>query len=343
MDSYLVNGNGSSKLTSGIKELIQGATQYIKACNFLFQDKEIIDLLRNACERGVAVFIISNIRFDDYNENEEQNGEQFNTTLPNLNALKEIGCHIHLLTELHAKFIITDGTQGILMSANFASNSLSKNTETGILVFGSEFDDMEYVFEKLYLSSDVTDIDKTDEKNVLLKKTKPLHLDKENHLSSSMRFTIASEHEDNNLYHSKVNSIYNSILSIINKSNKYLYIVTWHFQNLNQLPEFKEAIKNAIKREVRITLYSNLYGKGSSSYEYAVKEVAYLEKLGCNNLGDDNNHSKCVISESSGIIFTANIDGKHGMKYGFEVGCIFSREQLTMAYEHINKLINNRR
>lgn len=59
--------------------------------------------------------------------------------------------------------------QGILMSANFSANSLDKNTETGIPIFGAELSDMEYVFEKLYLSSDITDIDKTSERNVLLK------------------------------------------------------------------------------------------------------------------------------------------------------------------------------
>ena len=61
MDSYLINGNNSMMLTHSIKELIKRSTKYIKACNFLFQDKEIIELLQQACDRGVAVFIISNV------------------------------------------------------------------------------------------------------------------------------------------------------------------------------------------------------------------------------------------------------------------------------------------
>ena len=127
MDSYLINGNNSMMLTHSIKELIKRSTKYIKACNFLFQDKEIIELLQQACDRGVAVFIISNIRLSEYSEDDEKKEESTNTTLPNLNALKEIGCHVHLLTELHAKFVICDGMQGILMSANFSANSLDKN------------------------------------------------------------------------------------------------------------------------------------------------------------------------------------------------------------------------
>ncbi len=339
MDSYLINGNNSMMLTHSIKELIKRSTKYIKACNFLFQDKEIIELLQQACDRGVAVFIISNIRLSEYSEDDEKKEESTNTTLPNLNALKEIGCHVHLLTELHAKFVICDGMQGILMSANFSANSLDKNTETGIPIFGAELSDLEYVFEKLYLSSDITDIDKTSERNVLLKKTRPLKLDKDNHLSSNMRFTIASEHKDNNLYNCRIISIYNTIVGIINKAQKYVYIVTWHFKNLEQLPEFKEAIEKAIKRGVNVVIYSNYYGKGSLSLNASRKAIDELKHMGCRNYGDDNNHSKCVISENDGILFTANIDGKSGMHNGFEAGCKLSREQISLAYQHINKLI----
>lgn len=340
MDSYLINGNNSMMLTQGIKELIRSSKKYIKACNFLFQDKEVIELLQQASSRGVAIFIISNIRLSDYIEDDETKEESTNTTLPNLNALKEIGCHVHLLTELHAKFIIGDGVQGILMSANFSANSLDRNTETGIPIFNSELSDMEYVFEKLYLSSDITDIDKTSERNILLKKTRPLKFDKDNHLGSNMRFTIASDRKDNNLYNCHVISIYNAIIGIINKAQKYVYIVTWHFKNLERLPEFKEAIDKAVKRGVNVVLYSNYYGRGSLSLNASRKAIEDLKHLGCQSYGDDNNHSKCVISEKDGILFTANIDGKSGMRNGFEAGCKLNREQIGLAYQHIIKLID---
>ena len=311
MDSYLINGNNSMMLTHSIKELIKRSTKYIKACNFLFQDKEIIELLQQACDRGVAVFIISNIRLSEYSEDDEKKEESTNTTLPNLNALKEIGCHVHLLTELHAKFVICDGMQGILMSAN---RTLDELVDLNIS------DDTLSYEERMFL-------------------TKFKKLDKDNHLSSNMRFTIASEHKDNNLYNCRIISIYNTIVGIINKAQKYVYIVTWHFKNLEQLPELKEAIEKAIKREVNVVIYSNYYGKGSLSLNASRKAIDELKHMGCRNYGDDNNHSKCVISENDGILFTANIDGKSGMHNGFEAGCKLSREQISLAYQHINKLI----
>lgn len=45
-----------------------------------------------------------------------------------------------------------------------------------------------------------------------------------------------------------MHSIYDEILGIINKANEYVYIVSWHFKALNLLPEFTEAIKQAVDR-----------------------------------------------------------------------------------------------
>ncbi len=342
-NNYLINGNGNTFLTDGIKKIIKEANSYIKACNFLFQDTEIINLLKEACNRGVAIFVISNIQFEGYLEDEETKSKRRNdnTTLPNLSNLKSMGCHVHLLTELHAKFIISDGKEGIVMSANFASNSIRNNTETGVYVYDNELNDLEYIFEKLYLSSDVTDIDKDDKHNVFSKKTRAVKIDTVSFLKSRIRFTIASQRKDNNLTECHITSIYDTILNIIQNAEKYVYIVTWHFKMLNKLPGFIEAIKQALKKGVKITLYSNMYGRGSNSLESSLTEIKILEKMGCKVNGDNNNHSKCVLSEKDGIIFTANIDGFTGLLSGFEAGCILSEEERKASVRHIHSLINN--
>lgn len=63
--------------------------------------------------------------------------------------------------------------------------------------------------------------------------------------------------------------------------------------------------------------------------------------MGCLSFGDDKNHSKCVLSESKGIIFTANIDAVNGMKNGFEVGCVMNQEQRINAEQHIINIIKD--
>ena len=53
------------------------------------------------------------------------------------------------------------------------------------------------------------------------------------------------------------------------------------------------------------------------------------------------NHSKCVLSEKQGIIFTANIDGKNGLLSGFEIGCILNDEQREQAKNRINQILKD--
>lgn len=53
------------------------------------------------------------------------------------------------------------------------------------------------------------------------------------------------------------------------------------------------------------------------------------------------NHAKCIISESKGIMFTANIDGKKGLLTGFELGCVLTEDQREKAYNRINQIIEN--
>lgn len=342
MSSYLINGNGKQELSFAIKQVIRHAKKYIKACNFLFQDKDIIQLLKQATQRGVAVFIISNIRLNDYREGDDENSQD--STLPNLNDLKDLGCHVHLLKELHAKFIIgdggePDGEEGIIMSANFSSNSIGKNTETGVFVYEDDLEELEYIFEKLYLSSDVTDISRSGDRNTLSKSYKAPEIDLNKYASSDVRFTIASKEIDNNLKGFHIHTIYDSVLNIIKTAQQHLFLVSWHFNSLNNLPGFLTAIKDARDRGVNVYVYSNMMG-ASKSLNSSKKEIRILSDMGCKVFGDNNNHSKCVLNEKEGILFTANIDGYRGMLNGFEVGCMFTKMQRSAAYSHIMSLIS---
>ena len=53
------------------------------------------------------------------------------------------------------------------------------------------------------------------------------------------------------------------------------------------------------------------------------------------------NHSKCVLSENQGVIFSANIDGKNGLLSGFEIGCILTEEQREQANNRINQILKD--
>ena len=340
MEKYLINGNKSFEITRKVKELIQSSRSHLKAANFLFEDAEIIDDLKEALDRNVAVFIISNLKGADNSSKKNES----NMNIPYLKELEKLGAHCRMLEDLHAKFIISDSEQALLMSANFSSNSLGKNTETGIEMRNQELRELEYTFDKLFLNSDIKHLSEQKGKNEVDRQRKPIDKHVFAGLSSRLRLTVAANkkyNKESNLVYCNEKGIYESILAIIKAAKEYLYIVTWHFNSLERLPEFNDVIKAAINRGVNVYLYSNDKGQ-VGSLEASVIAIQQLEKMGCKSYGDDNNHSKCVLSEKEGIIFTANIDGNSGLKSGFEVGCILTETQRQMAENHIQELIKNK-
>ena len=349
MSTYFVNGEGKTELTSRVMDLISGAKSYIKTGNFLFQDGSIIDALMEAMSRGVALFVISNLRDPDEiagkrrssTEEEEIDGDMH---MPYLNDLRRRGAHCHFLDELHAKFIIVDGKDALLMSANYARNSLDRNIETGILLNADEAKDLEYVFDRLYTNADIQNFEYNKDKKRIRRSTNLIPEDAFDCVGSKLRLTISSpdvngRRSKTNLAKCKVTTIYDSIVRIIDKAKDFVFIVTWHFRRLDLLPEFVKAVKDALERGVKVYLYSNAYGE-SLSLKESLLSIAQLEAMGCENHGDDNNHSKCVVNEEEGIIFTANIDGVHGMTTGFEVGCMLDKEQHLDVLNHVISLVN---
>ena len=115
-------------LTEKIISLIQGAKKYLKTGNFFFRDETIQKELLNAAGRGVAVFVLSNLTG---NENRgamiTDIRAETDPHITNLHSLEKEGVHVHLCRDLHAKFLIADGNNGLIMSANYTPDSLHGN------------------------------------------------------------------------------------------------------------------------------------------------------------------------------------------------------------------------
>lgn len=344
MNSFFYNNGAQNSLTEAIVSMIDASESYIKTGNFLFQDPMINHAIIDALERGVAVFILSNISDpDDPRKQEQEDGGHVDTHQTNLKILRRYGAHCRGLDDLHAKFIICDGKQGLLMSANYSPNSIARNIETGIRLGDNEICDLEYTFDILYMNSDVQGLSGGSGRTQI-SRTRSL-VDKNAFSAcgrdSDIRLTIASSNKKHgkgtNLRECRVYSIYDSILDVISNARERLDIVTWHFKALDKLPEFTNAIRAAIDRGVRVRLYSNCK-QPHPGLSMSMSCIGELERMGCSNFGDDCNHSKCVISESEGIIFTANIDGNHGLRNGFEVGCMLNNEAVEEMRTFVESL-----
>lgn len=346
MNKFYVNDESDNVLTQAVINVIRNAKQYIKTGNFLIQDNDFVKEVEAALTRGVAVFIISNLKGEEQKPTSRQKQEvKVDTHISNLEKLKADGAHCRFLDSLHAKFIIADGNEGILMSANYSPNSMQGNIETGVSLVQDEIDDLEHTFDVLYMNSDIQEFGRGERKRQVTRSYSPVNPDSfsTEAMPSNIRLTVAppasskKNRYSNNLKDCHVTTIYRSILEIIRNASEYIYIVTWHFNYLEGLPEFTEAIKNAIHEGVKVYIYSN-DKQENKSVENSRNAIQSLVEMGCVSKGDGINHSKSVITENDGILFTANIDGKSGLTTGFEVGCVLEGEALEEARKYVQSL-----
>lgn len=352
MGRYYINDGKRKQLTESILEMIRTAKSYIKISSFVMEDQMVVDELRHVAYSGkVAVFVISNRnkredeeyistkeKKDKVDKKDNVDAEGIHAHRMFLQRMYYSGVHVRLLDNLHAKFIIADGQKGVLMSANIASNSLNKNVETGISVEGDDLKSLELVFDTMYNYADIVQFVQSDRSDVVKMSVKKLPNQIFEGIKGNIRLTAVS-HNQTNLSECKQTSIYDSIIKIIDDAESFIYIVAWVFKDKRgALSKLKYAIDSAVKRGVKVALLYN--DKGNTANKEIQQNYIYeMGRIGCDAYPVTNNHSKCVLSDKTGMLFTANIDGNNGLLEGFEVGCMMDEEQHQQAVKHIEELI----
>lgn len=335
------NSQRNSELTDRIYELINKAERYIKTGNFIFQDPGLNDALIQAAEKGIAIFVISNLRGDEERgKYEKKVSSEIDPHIPHLHELSRKGAHVHLSNDLHAKFLIVDGKEGLIMSSNYTYNSLYINPENGVDIAGAELIDLEKLFDVLFTYQDIVLCDEGN-KYRYLETNIPIDSDLLKDIGEKSKLIFTAKSEKNNLRNCSYTSIYTKIVEVINAAQEYLIIVSWSYKKVEKLHELVKAIKAAQNRRVILRLlYSDKMSSESlDRTEKELQKIVGKDKFNtcCKILPE--NHSKCVLSEKEGLLFTANIDGKSGLLSGFEIGCILSEEQREQAYNHIKKIL----
>lgn len=342
VEKLYFNDAKSSELTDRIFQLIRGAQKYIKTGNFFFKDRQIQKELLDAARRGVAIFVLSNLTGNEGFIRTTK--EEADPHIPHLHELERHGAHVCLCKELHAKFLISDGEMGLIMSANYTPDSLYGNPENGVDVVGKELEDLELIFDTMYLNPDTI---LRGEGNSYIykdrnKKVNPVKFDRIG-TSSRLRMTASSDTKDNyktNLSECHNHSIYSTILRIIKESNNAIILASWSYNQVRNLPELKIELQNAINRGVKVSLFYGTQGIGDRK-EKTIKNA--IELIGAENKSSISpftaNHAKCIISEKEGFLFTANIDGNKGLLKGFELGCILTETQRNYSINRISQIL----
>jgi len=324
VDDFLITDK-RKQLKSYIISKIRVVRESIKLCSFILTDEEIVNELISAIsKRNIAVFVLTQLDDSKFNTSflSEEELEEISNTSGNIHlgfikSLYEAGAHVRAAENLHAKYIVFDREEAFITSANITTDSLNKNTELGFVCRQrSTVCDFDSLFDLIFQHGTQY------EKFIKTGKGKQWVVKTDNDIrrewfpiteSSSLKFTFDKIE----------NSIYSEIIRIIEESKTEILLSTYSIVYLESLPEFTTAIKDAIARNVTIKIFCRAMNHRPDH----LKCVKELDSMGCQIFGDVLNHAKGVINEKEGLIFTANIDGKHGLKDGFEVGYNLNEEE----------------
>lgn len=321
-------------LKNEIIKIISEAQSVLKICSFILTDREIFDLILNRTKEGkIAVFVLTqldplklaNISFVTEEESKEQS---HSIHLAYIKTLYDHGAHVRASTTAHAKFIITDRKVGFVMSANLTTPSLTYNTESGIYVGSTCVEKLDNLFDLIYQKG-------TAYKQYIsiAGKNKQMIVQNESIIkpewlpvidSCSLRFT----------YEQYSHNLKTEIIRIINSANEFLLVSTYSIVALNNLSDIKEAIIQGIKKGIKVKVFC----RGMNYRQDHLKACEEFATIGCEMFGDVYNHSKGILNEKEGLIFTANIDGNHGLINGFEIGSLLNGNQhaeMVRFHEHL--------
>lgn len=346
MEQHLfLNTYDSFPLTEHIMDMMRSAKKYIKTGNFMFREPDMKQEILNALNRGVVVFILSNLGEDaerllGYNHFSKK---EYDNHLPNLNDFAEQGAHVRCMGELHAKFLVVDGERSMVMSSNYTKDSLHGNPECGVDLDAENTNCLERIFDTLFVHAD-DKIEGRDKAGYRFSKVESFVNPNvfTEVLKCEIKMTLAAirqkdgEIQDTNFCNCKIMEIYESISDMIKKAEEFIYLIAYSFKSLGKLPEIRSALIDAAKRGVSVYL---IYNSGNSGSQEEIKKMRAISH-GINGLGVPKNHAKLLLTDKDAMLFTANIDGEAGLLSGFELGVFLDDSLWDEAKEVINTIVN---
>lgn len=330
---------GNFALKNEILKIISEAKTVLKICSFIITDKEIFNaILTKAKETPIAIFLLTqldpaklenSLSLVDFITEEELKENPSRTHLKFIKQLYDNGIHVRASLSAHSKFIVCDRKKGFIMSANFTTPSLTFNTESGTYLDEISSIELDRLFDVIFLQGTTYKQfvgTRKKGKMLVVQSEVIINSDLLPHPSkSNLRFTCESYS----------NNLMNEIVSVINTAKEYIYLSTYSAVGLKDLSVLINAIKNAIARDVNISIFC----RGMNYRNDHLQGISELHEIGCNVYADVFNHSKGVINENEGLIFTANIDGNHGLTNGFEIGYILNEIQRVEFLDFHKRLI----
>jgi hypothetical protein len=298
--------------------MIDNAKEKIFLCNWMLSYSKVEDSLARAASRlNGRVHVLTTLETSVYSRYTDDD-EALND-LGRLQKLAAEGVYIRLHPEAHAKFMIVD-REVLVTSANIRDTSLEKNIETGVLISNPKIvADFRSIFSYLWLQEAKQHIRPSRADPRLGNAWKSDQSEPPN-FDGGACWTLSNRRM----------SLAKQIIATIKSAKESLRISTYAFSSLetgigNQiLNSIIEADERGVQTTILYHATSTAIGRPPREHEsYGFRAIARCKNV--RMVGHPRLHAKHVIADGErGLMFTANLDGLHGLNSGIEVGVMLS-------------------
>lgn len=298
-----------------VLSLIDNAKDKICLASFLISDRELVDALLKATQRGIDIYLLTASEAKLESEPAEDNEFEKKTVEEHKILLDKLAGKVLVRTahHLHTKFVITDPNgehpQGFILTSNLTTEALTRNQEIGVKISGNEVKDLFQQFCTGFWNESERELLETGKLSVVSETMKGYV--PESFTSSRICCTT-----------SKMNTIQESIVKLINDSQGELWACAFGFQQENKV---MEALVAASKKGRKVTTLARPRPHIGSR-----DALLSIVQQGGNVYGLDWLHAKCVVASVNGkyaaVVMTANIEDR-GMDKGFETGIMLDEKE----------------
>lgn len=314
-------------------EMISGAQSSIFLCNWMFGHPTIERSLVEAADRlDGRVHVLTTLETSVHSRHTDDD-EALND-LSRLQDLAGNGVYIRLHPEAHAKFLIADD-EVLVTSANIRETSLEQNIETGMRLKDADtVKSFHAFFSHLWLHEAKQHI-RPSKKDPRLGNPWSHPPQPPPEATAKAVWTLGNRRM----------SLAKAIIEIIKLAKSTLRVSTYGLSNAEAGigKQVIDELITATERGVEITIlyHATEIATGRPPREYESNGFHRLMSCkGVTMMGHPNLHAKHIIADSStGLLFTANLDGSHGLNSGIEVGVHLTSESSNHLAEWHDALL----
>ncbi len=324
----------TAHIRDAIIQNIAHAKKKVFFCSFLFADDAIVNALCEASERlRGGVYILTalgkHLRADvleldaDPDATTLKHEERAKRHDEHLRKLAYAGAWLRSADDCHAKFCVIDDECVIITSANATPEAYESNPEDG-LVFHQAQVAREYGRLFAHIWRHLTSLESTpgERLNVQSCQVAQPPIWRPLAAAGSVRPVATIRQAEA--------SLQSAAIEIIDSSHRHLAIATYSFLAMED-HVVGAALKRALTRGVSI----DLLVQPRNHVEAQRNALAWLSDLGSAQLqifGHRRTHTKSLVADRQKVLlWTGNLDGRHGWSDGIEVGVVVDDPAVAMA------------